>query len=137
MAFSILDHLDKLEPTKEKGKYVCPACGGSNLSVNMTTGAYNCFNDDTNSHRAEIRNIVAPLERWERPPREAQSYTFSYENRDGATVLDVVRDDSSGKKQIYQNYPTVEKESPQRKALIEEVRASVLPYRYKEAIQGA
>ena len=96
MAFSILDHLDKLEPTKEKGKYVCPACGGSNLSVNMATGAYNCFNDEGDKHRAEIRNIVAPLERWERPPRPAERYTFTYENRSGDKVLDVVRDDTSG-----------------------------------------
>ena len=137
MAFSILDHLDKLDPTKERGKYMCPACGGSNLSVNMTTGAYNCFNDEGDKHRAEIRNIVAPLERWERPPRPAERYTFTYENRSGDRVLDVVRDDTSGKKQIFQDYPTVPKESPQRKVLVEEVRASVLPYRYNDAIEAS
>ena len=137
MAFSILDHLEKLEPTKEKGKYICPVCGGTNLSVNETTGAWNCFNDDSNEHRAEIRNLIAPLERWERPERPAQRYTFAYENRSGAEVLEVVRDDMSGKKQIYQNYPGIPKQSSQRKALIEEARTSVLPYRYNQAIEAA
>ena len=137
MAFSILDHLEKLEPTKEKGKYICPVCGGSNLSVNETTGAWNCFNDESPEHRAEIRNLIAPLERWERPERPAQRYTFAYENRSGAEVLEVVRDDMSGKKQIYQNYPGIPKQSSQRKALIEEARTSVLPYRYNQAIEAA
>ena len=37
-------------------------------------------------------------------------------------VLEVVRDDMSGKKQIYQNYPNIRKGSSQRKTLIEEAR---------------
>lgn len=137
MPFSILDHLDKLTPTKEKGKYICPVCEGTNLSVSTETGAWNCFNDTSDQHRAEIRNKIAPLSRWERPDRPAQTYTFNYENRSGDKVVEVVRNDSSGKKQIFQNFPTIEKGSSQRKTLVEEVRAQVLPYRYKEAIEMA
>ena len=135
--FSILDHLDKLTPTKEKGKYICPVCEGTNLSVNSETGAWNCFNDTSEQHRAEIRNKIAPLSRWERPDRPAQKYTFNYENHAGDRVVEVVRNDFSGKKQIFQNFPTLEKGSSQRKTQIEEVRAQVLPYRYNEAIAMA
>jgi hypothetical protein len=137
MAFSILDHLAKLEPSDHHGKYICPACGGNDLSVNEGNGAYNCFNDDSAKHRAEIRNILAPLDRWERPLREASSYVFAYQNRDKEKVINVIRDDSSGKKTIRQDYPTVPKESGKRKAAIDQLRKNILPYRYYEAIEAS
>jgi hypothetical protein len=137
MAFSILDHLAKLEPSDHHGKYICPACGGNDLSVNEGNGAYNCFNDDSAKHRAEIRNILAPLDRWERPLREASSYVFAYQNRDKEKVINVIRDDSSGKKTIRQDYPTVPKESGKRKAAIDQLRKNILPYRYHEAIEAS
>lgn len=134
MAFSILEHLGKLEPSDHAGKYICPACEGNDFSVNEETGAYNCFNDTSAKHRAEIRNALAPLERWERPQRPYQKYTFSYANRDGETVLEVVRDDSSGKKSIRQQYPTIPSDVQKRKKLVDEIRTNILPYRYQEAI---
>lgn len=137
MSFNILEHVGKLEPSGKPGKYLCPACGGNDFSFDKNNGAYNCFNDDSPQHRAEIRNILAPMKRWERPPRPALAYTFSYKNPDGATVLEVVRDDTSGKKNIRQQYPGVEWNAPQRKALIDKARTSVLPYRYQEAIDAA
>ena len=61
--FSILDHKDKLTPAKEKGKYICPICNGDNLSINLNTGAYQCFNGcDCSS----IRDKVSPLDRKSR-----------------------------------------------------------------------
>lgn len=137
MAFSILDHLNKLEPSEHPGKFICPACSGNDLSINEANGAYNCFNDPSAKHRAEIRNILAPLERWERPLREAASYSFAYQNRDKETVLKVIRDDSSGKKSIRQSYPTVPKEVAQRKAIVDEIRTNILPYRYYEALEAS
>jgi len=137
MAFSILDHLAKLEPSDHPGKFICPACGGNDFSVNEGNGAYNCFNDQSAKHRAEIRNALAPLQRWERPIRPFQKYTFSYQNRSGDSVLEVVRDDSNGKKAIRQNYPTIPQSSPKRKSLVDEIRTNILPYRYKEAIDFA
>ena len=134
MAFSILEHLGKLEPSDHAGKYICPACDGNDFSVNEETGAYNCFNDTSAKHRAEIRNAIAPLERWERPQRPYQRYTFPYANRDGATVLEVVRDDSSGKKSIRQQYPTIPSDVQKRKKVIDEIRTNILPYRYQEAL---
>ena len=137
MAFSILDHLAKLEPSDHPGKYICPACGGNDLSVNEKNGAYNCFNDDTPKHRAEIRNILAPLDRWERPLRDAGSYVFVYQNRDKEQVINVIRDDSSGEKNIRQDYPTVPKDSGKRKAAIDQLRKNILPYRYYDAIEAS
>ena len=134
MAFSILEHLGKLEPSDHSGKYICPACEGNDFSVNEETGAYNCFNDTSAKHRAEIRNALAPLERWERPQRPYQRYTFPYANRDGETVLEVVRDDSSGKKSIRQQYPTIAPDTQKRKKLVDEIRTNILPYRYQEAL---
>lgn len=137
MAFSILDHLSRLEQSNHSGKYICPACNGNDLSINEKTGAYNCFNDPSAKHRAEIRNILAPLERWERPLRDSASYVFPYQNRKKETVLKVLRDDASGKKEIRQSYPTVPSDAAQRKTLIDEVRGGVLPYRYYEAMEAS
>lgn len=137
MAFSILDHVSKLEPSGKPGKFLCPACGGNDFSFDKNDGSYNCWNDPSPEHRAEVRNILAPMKRWERPPRPATIYRFPYETRSGQKALEVVRDDTSGKKSIRQDYPTVSRETPHRKAQINEIRASILPYRYKEAIEAA
>lgn len=137
MAFSIIEHIQKLEKSDHAGKYICPACNGNDLSINEDTGAYNCFNDPSAKHRAEIRNILAPLERWERPQRQASVYNFLYENPDGKTVLNVIRDDTSGKKNIRQHYPSIPSDTPQRKGLIDEIRTTILPYKYKDATKLA
>lgn len=45
--FSILNYIDRLTPAKEKGRYICPVCGGGNLTINKTInkkGAYGCWN---------------------------------------------------------------------------------------------
>ncbi|WP_341731259.1 DUF5906 domain-containing protein [Microcoleus sp. EPA2] len=57
--FDIRDHLDKLEPGKEKNKYTCPVCGGHNLSVEPRTGKYKCWSGDCSS--AAIREAIKPL----------------------------------------------------------------------------
>ena len=137
MTFSILDYLSKLEPSEHAGKFICPACGGNDLSINKANGAYNCFNDDSAKHRAEIRNILAPLSRWERPAREGRVYNFPYESPSGAVVLNVVRDDTSGKKNIRQHYPTVPSDAHQRKSLVDEIRGNILPYHYKKAVDAS
>ncbi len=137
MAFSILEHVSKLEPSGKPGKFLCPACGGNDFSYDKNDGSYNCWNDPSPKHRAEIRNVLAPLERWERPPRPSASYNFPYRNVDGATVLEVVRNDTSGKKSIKQQYPGIKWDEPKRKSLIDQARSSVLPYRYQEAVDAS
>ena len=134
VAFSILDHLDQLEKSSEPGKFLCPACGGNDFSINKNTGGYNCWHDPSPAHRAEIRDALAPMQRWEKPAREPGRYTFPYEDRNGKQVVIVHRDDTSGSKKIWQDFPTIEKTSNGHKAQLQEVKASILPYRYHDAI---
>lgn len=46
-------HLLERNPN-ERSKYICPVCGGHNLSINLKTGKYDCFDDQTPEHRSEI-----------------------------------------------------------------------------------
>lgn len=135
MAFSILDHLDQLEPSNEPGKFRCPACGGNDFSVNKANGAYNCWHDNSPAHRAEIRDALAPLTRWEKPARNPGNYTFPYINKDHEEVVIVHRDDTSGNKKIWQEFPTVEKNPDGSKTKIQDVKANIVPYKYYEAIE--
>ena len=134
MSFSILDFLDQLEPSKESGKYMCPACGNNDFSVNKKNGAYTCWHDDSPAHRAEIRDVLAPMVRWEKPPRDAGNYTFSYRNQTGLEVVKVHRDDTSGSKRIWQEFPTIDHSATGQKTQLQEVKATILPFMYEEAI---
>lgn len=58
-SFDIRDHLDKLQPGKEKNKYICPVCGGHNLGIDPKTGKYCCFTSQCAS--ADIREAIRPL----------------------------------------------------------------------------
>jgi predicted P-loop ATPase len=63
---SILDHLDKLEPAKG-GKYICPVCGGNDLSIatkGKSAGGVTCHNNGCSWK--QIMDAVAPLEKPER-----------------------------------------------------------------------
>lgn len=136
MAFSILDHLETLEKSDSPGKYICPACGGNDLTLNKKTGAYTCWHDQSSAHRAEIRDILAPLTRWEKPPRGAGEYHYSYYNTAGDKVVNVHRrDEDNGKKRIWQDFPTIDPEERNHKVALQEVKANVLPYKYKEALE--
>jgi hypothetical protein len=134
MTFSILDFLDSLEPSNESGKYQCPACGGNDFTVNKNTGGYNCWHDPSPAHRADIREALSPMTRWEKPPREPGRYDFGYKDSYGKEVVVVHRDDTSGSKKIWQDFPTIEKASNGHKAQLQEVKAKVLPYRYHDAV---
>ena len=136
MAFSILDHLETLEKSDAPGKYICPACGGNDLSINLKNGAYTCWHDPTSAHRAEIRDALAPLTRWEKPPRRAGEFHFSYFDNSGQKVVTVHRkDEDNGKKRIWQDFPTIDPEERNHKIALQEVKANVLPYKYNEAIK--
>lgn len=134
MAFSILEFLDQLEPSKEPGKFICPACGGNDFTVNKANGGYNCWHDPSPAHRAEIRDALAPMVRWEKPARDAGTYDFSYADHDGREVVVVHRDDTSGSKRIWQDFPTIDHNAPNHKTALQEVKANILPYKYNEAI---
>ena len=135
MAFSILDFLEQLEPSKEKGKFTCPACGGNDFTINKNTGGYNCWHDPSPAHRAEIRDALAPMARWEKPFRSAGSYEFPYKDNNGTDLVVVHRSDDNGSKRIWQNFPTIDHSAPSHKVQLQEIKAHVLPYKYKEAIE--
>ena len=134
MPFSILDFLEQLEPSNETGKYLCPACGGNDFTVNKSTGGYNCWHDPSPAHRADIRNALSPMLRWEKPPRESGRYVFPYKSNNGQEVVLVHRDDTSGSKYIWQDFPTIEKNGSGHEAQLRELKARVMPYMYEEAI---
>lgn len=137
MTFSILDFLDQLEPSSESGKFLCPACGGNDFTVNKNTGGYNCWHDPSPAHRAEIRDALAPMVRWEKPPRDPGNYSFPYKNNKGEEVVIVHRDDTSGSKRIWQDFPTIDHSAPSHKVQLQEIKARILPYKYEEAIAEA
>jgi hypothetical protein len=135
MAFNILDFLEQLQPSNEKGKFVCPACGGNDFTVNKNTGGYNCWHDPSSAHRADIRNVLAPMVRWEKPYRETGSHHFPYYNKQREEIVRVHRDDSSGSKRIWQEFPTIPSDATNQKALLQEMKAGILPYKYTEAVE--
>ena len=70
-SFDIRNFQDQLEPSKEKGKYICPVCGGHNLSIVRETGKYQCFN---NCECKDIREAIKP---WDEVLAERQKTNFS------------------------------------------------------------
>ncbi len=58
--FDIRNYLDRLEPAKEKGKYICPVCEGHNLSIKQATGEYKCFSNNLCESK-DIREAIKPL----------------------------------------------------------------------------
>lgn len=93
MAFDIREHLERLEPNpREPGKFFCPACGGHNLSINLTTGAYNCWSDDTEAHRALIRENLSPARLTPTSPEPGRR-SWHYLTIEGREAAEVVRQD--------------------------------------------
>jgi len=57
-AFSILDHIDKLETAKGSDRYICPVCSGNDLTIEIKTGKYKCW------HGCECSDIREALSPW-------------------------------------------------------------------------
>ena len=55
--FDIRNFSENLTPTKNKDRYICPACGGNNLTINPKNGKYKCWNE---CECKEIRDVIAP-----------------------------------------------------------------------------
>jgi putative DNA primase/helicase len=55
--FDIRNFQDQLEPDKAKNKFICPVCGGNDLSIVPETGKYRCFN---NCECKDIREAIKP-----------------------------------------------------------------------------
>jgi len=57
--FDIRNFIEKLTPTKEKNRYICPVCDGNNLTIDPQTGEYQCWN------QCECRDIREAISPWE------------------------------------------------------------------------
>jgi putative DNA primase/helicase len=123
--FSMLDHLDKFEPSGKKDKYICPVCGGNDLSINPKTGAYSCFSGGCESKA--IRAAVAPIESAPKKAiRPKQERVWEYTDRSGNVLVKVHRtDDGTGKRDIWQKYPNGKPD-----------QADIAPYQWAE-VQAA
>ena len=135
MTFSILEFIDQLKPAPDKGKFFCPACNGNDFTVNKQTGAYNCWANTDPAHRAEIREALAPKERWEKPARTPGSYVFPYADTSGSEVVMVHRNDANGSKRIWQEFPTIDRSLSNHQLQLKDIKANILPYKYKEAVE--
>lgn len=88
ISFDIRNHIEKLQPSQRKGRYVCPVCGGNNLTINSENGAYKCWTNECAS--SEIRNAVAPLGDNTQPIRPASRPKPQYKPApipEGASLL--------------------------------------------------
>jgi len=56
-SFDIRNFLQQLEPSKAKDKFICPVCGGNDLSIVPETGKYRCFNGCECKH---VREAIKP-----------------------------------------------------------------------------
>lgn len=156
MSFNIRNHLDKLQPTKDKNRYYCPVCEGNNLTVDPKSGAYQCWNECSCK---SIRDAIAPLgdsvqsptprkptiksrqkAASNKPVRTQDDRTWVYTDAEGNPVARTRRtDDGKGKRRIWQEYPheglwikggevPEEVKTPLKKA--------ITPYRYLEVKQA-
>ncbi|HEY9635243.1 MAG TPA: hypothetical protein V6D14_17710 [Coleofasciculaceae cyanobacterium] len=80
-AFDIRNFLDRLEPAKEKNKYVCPVCEGHNLSIEPNTGKYQCFNGCSNR---DIREKIKPWAELMEEKRQGSASVKSAKLKGGA-----------------------------------------------------
>lgn len=88
---NILDHLDKLTPSKG-GKYFCPVCAGNDLSINKKTGATKCFNSDCSWK--SIMDAVAPLKHTGSRAVREQFRTKTTKEKDKIASLSEVQIDT-------------------------------------------
>jgi hypothetical protein len=104
--FNIQDYIQFLTPSpkKEANKYICPVCGGHNLSIAKNSPKYNCYNcGDTQGIANVITAEYAPKQ--EKTIRPKQYREWIYTDRKGNPIIKVCRvDDGLGKRKIWQQH---------------------------------
>lgn len=102
--FNIQDYIEYLTPSpkNEKNKYICPVCGGHNLSIAKNSPKYDCYNcGDTNGIAKTLLAEYALKE--EKKIRPQQYREWIYTDREGNPLVKVCRiDDGLGKRKIWQ-----------------------------------
>ena len=82
--FDIRNYIDQLTKAKEPGKYICPACNGHNLSINLTSGKYNCFNC------GDTKAIASALTK---PERDHKQFLADIDRRNQENVRQAKREE--------------------------------------------
>jgi hypothetical protein len=124
--FDIRNFTDKLSHVNGE-KYICPVCGGNNLSISKKNGAYKCWNG---CQEKDIRAAVAPPEDNTKPVRTAATTEFFYNDRQGKRLVKVTRiDDGKGHKK----FPQSAWDGKKWQSNLEGLDRSKIPcYRYQE-----
>lgn len=124
--FDIRNFTDKLTHVNGE-KYICPVCGGNNLSISKKSGAYKCWNG---CQEKDIREAVSPRENNSKPIRPADNTCFFYNDRQGKRLVKITRiDDGEGHKKFPQSAWNGRMWQPDLKGLD---RARIPCYRYQE-----
>ncbi|NER04601.1 MAG: hypothetical protein F6K17_19305, partial [Okeania sp. SIO3C4] len=135
--FDIRNYLDILGKRTKEGKYICPNCGGHNLSINKENGKYTCY--DCEDRPAVFKAIKEKAgewkdfsESWKKPLRPESTKNFLYLNREGDPLVKVERIDlGDGKKKFPQwRWDASQKRYVRRLTGIS--REDIPIYRYKE-----
>ncbi|MEY3256462.1 MAG: hypothetical protein RLZZ29_1597 [Cyanobacteriota bacterium] len=71
LTFDIRNFLETLTPAKEKNKYICPTCEGHNLSIDMNTGEYQCWNG------CECKDIREAIKPWDQVLEERNQGNYT------------------------------------------------------------
>ncbi|MFY7805649.1 MAG: DUF3987 domain-containing protein [Limnoraphis robusta] len=130
--FNILSHINQLIPAKEKGKYICPACEGNNLSINKN-GKYNCWNCNDTQKIKDILIANKP-QPPKKSPRQKKTTHYDYPDRKGNPLIRVVRsDDGKGNKKIFQQHWDGQKWVKGYGSISTQ---DIPLYRYSEVIEG-
>ena len=69
--FDIRNFADKLTAAKEKNKFICPNCDGHNLSIDMNTGEYQCWNG------CECKDIREAIKPWDQVLEERKHSKYT------------------------------------------------------------
>lgn len=106
--FKISEYIEflTLSPKKgERGKYICPNCGGHNLSINKDGVKYDCYNCGDKSAIAKelyrLKHGDVKTEKKIIKPKSTKTWIYTSE---GKPYIKVERkDDGTGKKSFYQS----------------------------------
>lgn len=128
--FDIRNFTDKLTHVNGE-KYICPVCGGNNLSISNKSGAYKCWNG---CQVEDIREAVSPRENNTKPVRPAANISYFYNDRHGKRLVKITRiDDGKGHKEFPQSAWNGKVWQSNLKGLD---RSKIPCYRYQEVRQA-
>ena len=140
--YDIRQHLNALTPSKgSKTKYHCPVCDGHNLDIKPSNGTYTCFNGcECKDIRAAIDKLEGKPEwkseqnDWKKPVRQKSQKDYFYPDRDGNSLVKVVRIDRGDGSKVFPQHHWAG--SQWKKSNPQAIRHLIPVYRYQEVRQA-